>query len=116
VIPKSVISNEILWQILHQPLEGDYGSTDDKNCNLLLNSDYHELMQELTFWHELIHVLQHSYDLPDQDLDPESIAKYYGPALFAFMRRNFHELKWIDHERKSNSESVGSRDETPELV
>lgn len=99
-LPSQVICNELIWEITRGSVASEdspYGLCDKPQCRVTLAADGPEQVQHHTFWHEVFHMLQASYDLPSKRLDEEDIAAHYGAALAGFILRNC-EITWKSHE------------------
>lgn len=77
--------------------EGDYGETRVHELRVLIREGVHPQVKEMTFWHEVIHVLFRTRDFRVEANDPEAVeeqvASFLGPALFAFLSQNA-EIHW----------------------
>ena len=98
MIPTRLLVDGVPWvvEVTDDMDDGYVGLTKRRKGVVLLGADMSSPMRELTFWHELIHVICTSRDLKfhsgDDEAIEEQIATLLGPALYSFFQANVHIL------------------------
>lgn len=98
MIPENVEIDGMRWDVNASDALSDFGETRVDECKIFLREDVNEQVQEVTFWHELVHAMFATRDFkltPDctpEELE-EQVASFLGPALWAFFKVNA-DVRW----------------------
>lgn len=92
MIPSRVYIDGMEWNVVMCDGLSDMGQCDPGNLEIRISTRIKTDMQESTFWHEVIHALKATRDLPDE-MGEEDIAKMYGAALCSFLNENA-DIEW----------------------
>lgn len=99
MIPENIEIDGMIWSVTTSDALSDFGETRVDECKIFLREDVNHQVQDVTFWHELIHAIFATRDfklVPDCSTDEleEQVAAFLGPALWAFFKSNCS-IAWI---------------------
>jgi hypothetical protein len=99
MIPSEVVIDGVAWTVEKNTGLTDFGESRGDECKILLRADMNYQVQEMTFWHELIHAIFQTRDLkltPNSTPDEleEQVASLLGPALWCFTKANLGKMEW----------------------
>ena len=99
MIPEQMLIDGMCWTVTTSDALSDFGETRVDECKIFLREDVNAQVQEVTFWHELVHAMFATRDFkltPDCTTDEleEQVASFLGPALWTFFKLNAS-IAWI---------------------
>lgn len=97
MIPDSVVIDGLSWTVETNSGLSDFGESRGDECRILLREDVHASVQEMVFWHELIHAMFQTRDFKLTGTTPDELeeqaASFLGPALWSFFNANA-KIRW----------------------
>jgi len=89
MLPSKLDIDSLVWEVSRAEVSHEiYGETRKTDSQVVIAKRLTEQVAEQTFWHELVHAIFATRDLPPRKYDEEEIAATLGPAMYAVLTRN----------------------------
>ena len=97
-LPDRIVIDGIEWTVIFDRLpEDQFGECRPGVSTIVIAERLSEQLREQTFWHELIHAIRATRDLPTKNYKEERIAQLFGAALYSFFEANA-DIIWEVHD------------------